>query len=169
MSMLEKFLSLPFDTSSIGLVRKENLSPYFCTPRNSIIFAKTGVDGIHFCIVPNNENEDLDKSPVYVISPMMPDKVEPIAEDFKTFLDLVITVKDAGALECISHMTEYRFCKYISDIEKDVKKNNEVLSTINLLKQTFNLCEHADVYNYVKSMQNNKVNRIDEFRIEYQS
>lgn len=165
MNILEKFQSMTYDTTSLGLIRSKYFEPYFCTPLESIIIASLGVDGIHYCVLTSKGELDLDSSTVYVVNPMNQDHlVEPIAENIKVFLDLVVTTKDAGALECISYMTEEEYNEYLRTIDNsDIEKIN----IINSLIQTFDLCEYADVYKYVKNIQNNKRFRNYKFSDEF--
>lgn len=104
MQIIDRFINIETDLSPIGLIRNKDYGGYFCTPKNAVVFANIGCDGIHFCIIPYENDLTLERSPVYVISPMMPDhSVEAVAEKFYDFLSLVVSVQDATFLECISY------------------------------------------------------------------
>ncbi len=70
MTSLDKLYKIEKDLSVIGLILTRDFPPYSCTPQNSTVFAHLGTDGIHFCIA--NTGDQIDNSPVYVVSPDMP-------------------------------------------------------------------------------------------------
>lgn len=47
----QKLLQTDIDLSSLGVERRTDNEPYFCTPKGASVFGWTGVDGIHFCFV----------------------------------------------------------------------------------------------------------------------
>ena len=49
--VFQKFLRSGIDLSSVGVKRREDNNPYFCTPKGASIFGWAGVDGIHFRIL----------------------------------------------------------------------------------------------------------------------
>jgi hypothetical protein len=155
MRVTNKFANITADLSSVGLCRHKDCGGYFCTPKNAVSFAHLGVDGIHFCVIPEDNDLTLEHSPVYVVSPMMPDHyVEVVAENFYDFISLVIEVKDAGALEYISYSTKEKFIEYIQEVNNTYNKSkvNEVIAS---LSEMFHgkLKKINDVYDYVKQIQ----------------
>ena len=44
----QKLLQTDIDLSSLGVERRTDNEPYFCTPKGASVFGWTGVDGIHF-------------------------------------------------------------------------------------------------------------------------
>lgn len=46
----QKLLQTDIDLSSLGVERRTDNEPYFCTPKGASVFGWTGVDGIHFCL-----------------------------------------------------------------------------------------------------------------------
>lgn len=164
MKIIDKFNGIKADLSYIGL-RRDEFPSYFCTPLNSVIFASLGVDGIHFCILPSKDDSTLENSPVYIVSPCMPDHyVEPIADSFTEFLSLVLTTKDAGAMECISYMTKEAFNNYLKDIPVE---EEETIQAVNAIKENFGLEGILDVYDYVRSIQRDIRFRKIKFSQEY--
>jgi hypothetical protein len=152
------------DLSHIGLRRGE-FANYFCTPLNAVIFADLGVDGIHYCIIPSNEDKTLENSTIYVVSPcMMEHYVEPVAESFSDFLSVVAITKDAGAMECISYMSKEAFTNYLKDIPEERK---EIVQAIEALRENFALKDIPDVYDYVKNVQQNVSLHKVKFSSEY--
>lgn len=164
MKIIDKFNNIDADLSSIGLRRAEFPS-YFCTPLNAVIFANLGVDGIHFCILPSKEDSTLENSPVYIVSPCMPEHyVEPIAASFAEFLSLVVTIKDAGAMECISYITKEAFYSYLKDIPVE---KEEIIKVVNAIRENFVLEDIPNVYDYVKNIQQDLRFRRIKFSKEY--
>ncbi|SDK20631.1 hypothetical protein SAMN05421823_102140 [Catalinimonas alkaloidigena] len=64
----------------------QNLN-YFCTPRNSITFATTGGDGVHFGLM-TEDNAEVSDGPVVMTVPMAPKNNVIVAETFAEFLSL---------------------------------------------------------------------------------
>lgn len=152
MDLLTRFNEIKADLMDLGLIRNKQYETYFCTPENSITFARLGVDGIHFCIIPPREDSNLDETFVCVVSPGNEEHyVEPVARDLKTFFNLVYSIKDAGGLECISYMTKEEFNDYVDTIEID----EDVRNAANVLRDTLDLCEISNVYEVVKEYQSN--------------
>jgi len=159
MLVTEKFSKIPTDLlAPLGLI-KTNKGGYLCTPVNAVTFATIGVDGIHFCIIPEINDLTRECSPVYVISPMMFDnEVNIVAKNFYDFISLVIKIKDASRLECISYfnyLPEGSFLEGTQNEEPDESYEAEVNAAIAALSEAFhgNLREINDVYAYVKKLQ----------------
>lgn len=91
----QKFLRSGIDLSPVGVERREDNNPYFCTPKGASIFGWAGVDGIHFCFIRGFGGM------VFAVSPMnsAPDFVHPLSKDFADFLRLLLACGDVAALE----------------------------------------------------------------------
>ena len=91
----QKLLRTDIDLSPVGVERREDNNPYFCTPKGASIFGWAGVDGIHFCFVRGFGGV------VFSVSPMnsAPDFVHPLANNFEDFLRLLLACGDSAALE----------------------------------------------------------------------
>lgn len=91
----QKFLRSGLDLAPLGVERREENLPYFCTPKGAAIFGWAGVDGIHYCFIRGFGGM------VFAVSPMnaAPDCVHPLARDFADFLRLLLACGDAAALE----------------------------------------------------------------------
>ena len=151
MKITDMFSNIEVDLSAIGLMRDKLFPHYFCTPLDAVIFACLGVDGIHFCIIPDEDDLTLEYSPVYVVSPMMSNHyVEAIAENFYDFINLIVSVKDAGALECISYLETEKFSEYIQGISQN---NLEAENALVAISNTFPTKIIDDVYIHVKHLQ----------------
>jgi len=90
MTLVQKLInfSKSHDIESVGLVMQNEFVTewYDCTPKNSLSFASTGGDGVHFSILTGFEE---DNSPVIITVPMcFGEESLVIAENFKEFLDL---------------------------------------------------------------------------------
>ena len=90
----QRFLQSGIDLTSVGIQRREDNTPYFCTPKGASIFGWAGVDGIHFCFIRGFGGM------VFSVNPMAPSNyVHPLAKDFKDFLRLILACNNAEALE----------------------------------------------------------------------
>ena len=88
----QKFLRSGLDLAPLGVERREENLPYFCTPKGAAIFGWAGVDGIHYCFIRGFGGM------VFAVSPMnaAPDCVHPLARDFADFLRLLLACGDAA-------------------------------------------------------------------------
>ena len=91
----QKLLQTDIDLSSLGVERRTDNEPYFCTPKGASVFGWTGVDGIHFCFVRGFGGM------VFAVSPAntFPNYVHPLAKNFADFLRLLLACGDVAALE----------------------------------------------------------------------
>ena len=90
---LRQFLALGIDLTPLGVEPRDPL-PYFCTPQDAEVFGWTGVDGSHFCFIPDFGDT------VFAVSPMEPPNyVHPVARDFRDFLRLLLACGHAISLE----------------------------------------------------------------------
>ena len=164
MTSLDKLYKIEKDLSVIGLILTRDFPPYFCTPLNATVFAYLGTDGIHFCIA--NSDERIENSPVYVVSPGMPEHyVELVGRNLIDFLRLVVTCKDASALEYISYASEDKFIEHIRRINSELIENPEinkaVEDAISILKTVFELQVINDIYNHVKDTRKNPIYHVN--------
>lgn len=114
---VKRFYALDIDFGKLGLYPWDRTDVrYFCTPEGAECFARTGVDGIHYCLLPGEEA-------VYVVRPMCCEEgqyVLPVAEDFREFLSFLLYCKNEAALEQMSLWdTEERFRAYLAEQERD--------------------------------------------------
>ena len=49
---IKSFKKLKTDLSPLGFDMNGDFEVYYCTPQNAEILASSGVDGIHYCTVP---------------------------------------------------------------------------------------------------------------------
>ncbi len=82
---------------------------YFCTPRGASIIGSEGVDGVHYCFVRGYGGA------VFAVSPLKPEpeRVQPVAPDFFSFLRLLAACGHSAAVEQCSGMTREGFAAYL--------------------------------------------------------
>ena len=111
-SMYQTFLQLPLDLSALDFIRPSaDDTPYFCTPKGADIIGWTGVDGIHFCFLPDFDDM------VFSVSPMElePDFVHPVAENFRDFLRLLLACGSTAAVEQAWMWNQAEFDDFLRD------------------------------------------------------
>ncbi|OPX43965.1 hypothetical protein CLHUN_22080 [Ruminiclostridium hungatei] len=158
METLDRLYQAEKELNALGLLLAKDFPHYFCTPLNAVIFAQLGTDGIHYCIIKGEK--ELENSPVYVVSPMMPGHyVELVGRNLIDFLSLVISCKDASALEYISYAPKDKFEEFIDEIRKqqldDWDYNKRVEAAVNELQNAFGLQNIEDVYCHVNETKSN--------------
>lgn len=161
MNLIDKFFNLKCDLELIGLIRRDRDSEgYFCTPVEAIIFAWSGTDGIHYCVIPKENDETLEDSPVYVINPSESEiYVEIAAKNLIDFLRIVISCKDAAVLGSIGYISEDNFNEFINqswnDLLQNPDLNKKVEEIIAKLKEEFNITEIDEVYKHIQETRTN--------------
>lgn len=104
--LFERLWALPVSTESIGLIpAAADDAAYFCTPENAEPLARLGCDGVHFVLLPEDEQ-------VYCVDPAMGEigtYVLPVAQSGEDFLAYLLSCGDANALAQIHWMDEPRF------------------------------------------------------------
>ena len=83
-----QFLKAQIDLEPLGLIMDGPFEAYFCTPKGARIFARSGVDGIHFCFVRGFGET------VFAVSPMngRENCVHPVTKSFRDFLRLLLAL-----------------------------------------------------------------------------
>ena len=110
-----EFCRTGIDLSALSVDMKTPSEPYFCTPAGAEIFGRAGVDGIHYCFLP-----DFGET-VFAVSPMngAGERVHPIAASFEDLLRLLLACGDAAALEQAWQWDEAQFQAFLGEIEAD--------------------------------------------------
>ena len=125
MKTTDIFANISEDLERIGPIRSDEFLSYpFCTPENAVIFAGLGVDGIHFCMIPEEDDLTLERSPVYVVSPMdSPSPIQIVAENFYDFASILIKTKDIddvhGYVKKLQAETDLTKIKYVKEVSHD--------------------------------------------------
>lgn len=143
---LERFRALDVDFEKLGLYPWDRTDVrYFCTPEGAECFARTGVDGIHYCLLPGEEA-------VYVVRPMCCEEgqyVLPVAGDFREFLSFLLYCGAEAALEQMPLWdTEERFQVYLAEQERDA----EAQAVLDAIASAFEL-RPQNPYEKVKALQ----------------
>ncbi len=156
MKLYELYKNLSVDKSYIGLAQGDTEGGYFCTPKGTYVIGWEGADGIHFgfidgfdemvfAINPSSGAEDTNGMALFVY---------PLAEDFKTFLRLVLVGNGVTSIEQIVWFTKEQFLEHLkNDCPDNVdfkSKRQAVLSTI---CSELSLTPLENPYEYVKKLQ----------------
>ena len=173
MTILDKLFNLNLDLENLMLDMQQHVSEYnyVCLPVNALPFASMGVDGVHYCIVPKNEDETLENSPVYRISPtdFSEGTVMWTAKNVNEFFSITITLKNAWALPILVHecsRSKDDFMEYLKDIEFEHKRKThrervDIEKELRLLKQEFHTTTISNVYSHIIGSYTDKNNHAD--------
>ena len=144
MTIYSKFQSLDIDHSVIGLEQCNTDVTYYCTSRDAVIIGWAGVDGIHYCTIP--EFGEM----IFAVSPMnFGDCVHPIARSFEDLLRLLLSCVDMAALEQCYAWDEEQFKAFLTDCPA-TEEQQAVLDT---LQKAFGLEPIENAFAYVKELQ----------------
>lgn len=144
MTSYQKFKSLPIDYSAIGLAQGGSDVAYYCTPKDAHIIGWAGVDGIHYCTIP--EFGEM----IFAVSPMnFGDCVHPIARNFEDLLGLLLFCGDMAALEQCYAWDEEQFKAFLIDCPMTDKQK----AVLDVIQKEFNLKPMEDAFAYVKQLQ----------------
>lgn len=144
MTVYQKFKKLNIDHSAIGLEQSDTDVTYYCTPRDAKIIGWAGVDGIHYCTIP--EFGEL----VFAVSPMnFGDCVHPIARSFEDLLRMLLSCGSTDALEQCYAWDEEQFKAFLIDCPATEKQQ----AVLGMLQNEFDLRPMEDVFAYVKELQ----------------
>lgn len=173
MSIFSSMPDISNELGHFGLIVDLNYPRYFCTPVNTQVFGGVGCDGIHFCILKNGF--EIDDSPVYVVSPMMPGHyVELVAENITDFLGLLVSCKDAALIEYISYSSENQFNtsveKLNDEIANDEERSKNIAKALHQIRQLADIPDIRNAYQYTKELRTKKFDHaVLEFDPEYHS
>ena len=141
----QTFLRLGFDLSPLGVERREDTEPYFCTPVGAEIFGWAGVDGIHYCFIRGFGDM------VFAVSPMngAPDFVHPLANSFEDFLRLLLACGDAAALEQAHQWQQPQFDAFLREnpLTKDQRR------VLDALAEALHLTPIEEPWAYLHALQ----------------
>ena len=144
MTTFQKFKTLDIDHSAIGLEQGNTDVTYYCTPKDAVIIGRAGVDGIHYCTIP--EFGEM----IFAVSPMnFGDCVHPIARSFEDLLRLLISCGSMDALEQCCAWDEERFKAFLIDCPATVEQQ----AVLDALRTEFGLEPIEDAFVYVKELQ----------------
>jgi len=140
----EKFKKMQIDHAAIGLMQRITYEPYFCTPKNAEVIGWAGVDGIHYCTIP--EFGEM----IFAVSPMnFGDYVHPIARNFEDLLRMLLFCADMAAIEQCYAWDDEQFKAFLIDCPATAEQQVALDAIIN----EFGLEPMADTFAYVKKIQ----------------
>ena len=144
MTTYQKFKKLNIRHSAIGLEQSDTDVTYYCTPRDAAIIGWAGVDGIHYCTIP--EFGEM----IFAVSPMnFGDCVHPIAHSFEDLLRLLLSCGSMDALEQCYAWDEEQFKAFLIDCPATEAQQ----SVLDVLRTEFRLVPLEDAFAYVKKLQ----------------
>lgn len=144
MNTYERFQKMKIDFGCLGIQQLEHYENYYCTPRDAVIIGSAGVDGIHYCTIP--EFGEM----IFAVSPMnFGDCVHPIARNFWDLLRLLLSCGDMAALEQCYAWDEEQYKAFLIDYPATVRQQ-EALAAI---QAEFGLEPMEDAFAYVKKLQ----------------
>lgn len=143
------FQKLKVDTSCIGLMSREDHSPYFCTPIGTQIIGRAGVDGIHYGFI-----EGFGEM-VFVINPASccEHYVYPLASNFHDFLRLVLAEKGTSTLEQIILWNKQQYLDYVNSPEVVAHSAQENVTSVMHAIQSLGITPMERPFEYVKNLQ----------------
>lgn len=140
----EQLQALHLDLSAFGFASGDDSCAYFCTPKGAAILGCAGVDGIHYCTVPDFG------SVIFAVNPMdFGDYIHPIARNFEDLLRLLLSGTDMAALEQCHAWTREQF----SDFLAEYPPTPEQKQMLQVIAEQFQLEPMDDPYAYVHSLQ----------------
>ncbi len=150
-----KFLGKNIDLAPLGIERREDNPPYFCTPRGASIIGWAGVDGIHYCFIRGFGEM------VFAVSPMeiAPNYVRPLARSFEDFLRLLLACKDANFLEQVWRWSEKDFYRALEGSVSD----QSVFEALDQIQKSMKLTPMEQPWAYMREVQDS----FDYSKIQY--
>lgn len=141
---IKTFKKTKIDLSLLGFDMNGDFELYYCTPKKAQILATSGVDGIHYCTIPQFGEI------IFAVSPMnFGDCVHPIARSFEDLLRLLLHCGDIAALEQCYAWDEEQYKAFLIDYPV-TEKQRTVLDEI---KTKCGLEPISDSFAYVKELQ----------------
>jgi hypothetical protein len=164
MTILEKLFGLNMNLENLMLDMQLDAFKHFdydCLPTGALPFASMHVDGLCYCIIPKANDDTLEQSPVYRISPMdfSDGLIMWTAKNFYEFISITIILKDAWELPILVH--EYSndkqgFLDHLDGVKsefnvKTFKEKRAIKKELKLLKSNFDTITIPDLYFHIMS------------------
>ena len=144
MNTFKRFQKLNINHGCLGIQQLEHYERYYCTPKDAEIIGCAGVDGIHYCTIPEFGNM------IFAVSPMnFGDCVHPIARNFEDLLRLLLYCTDMAALEQCYAWDEEQFKAFLIDYPATQEQQN----VLDAIREEFGLEPMADAFSYLKQLQ----------------
>ncbi len=144
MIICEQYKKNKFTLAPFGIEKGQSRSDYFCTPRGAAVIGWTGVDGIHYCTV-----KSLGPT-VFAVNPYADPKKHafPVAEDFETFLRLLITCGHESVIEQAHTWSREEYDRFA--LENPITPVRKAAA--DALAETYSLTPMDDPYVYLKQI-----------------
>lgn len=140
----ERFKKLDLDYSLIGFEQCESFLPYYCTPENAHIIGCAGVDGIHYCTVPDFGDM------IFAVNPTnFGDCIHPIARNFEDLLRMLLFTGDMAAIEQCHAWDEKSFTSFLAEYPA-FEDQQTILRAV---QKEFDLEPMSDTFDYIKKLQ----------------
>ncbi|HZG15821.1 MAG TPA: hypothetical protein VE710_12455 [Candidatus Bathyarchaeia archaeon] len=163
---------VPYLENPTGLflgIQGDGIGGYACSPLDSVTFAGTGMDGIHYALLTDfGTVKNLEDAPVICISPMdFGNCVRLVARNLQDFL--VIQLFDNGAILLNDFDSEERYLDYrqrtelednTSDYFDHKRWKEERKLVAHLAQEKFNLPVIPNPYRYVKELREERQRQI---------
>lgn len=141
---IKSFKKKKIDLSHLGFDMSGDFELYYCTPKKAQIIASSGVDGIHYCTIPQFGEI------IFAVSPMnFGECVHPIARSFEDLLRLLLHCGDVAALEQCYAWDEEQYKAFLID-NPITERQQAVLDEI---KNKCGFEPIVDSFSYVKELQ----------------
>ena len=144
MNTYEQFKKLDINFACLGIQQLEHYENYYCTPKDAVIIGSAGVDGIHYCTIP--EFGEM----IFAVSPMdFGNCVHPIARNFEDLLRLLLACADMAVLVQCYVWDEEEYKAWLIDCPA-TKEQAQALTEI---QAEFGLEPIEDAFAYVRQLQ----------------
>lgn len=144
MKLYDEIQKSSIDLRPLGLNLHSNEITYYCTPKHAKILGWAGVDGIHYCTIPQFGEM------IFAVSPMnIGDCVHLIARNFEDLLSLLLSCADMAALEQCYAWSEEQFKAFLSDCPA----TSEQRAVLERIQKEYGLVPMEDAFGYVKKLQ----------------
>ena len=143
-----------YGLEALGFYIEVDRFRYSFTPADSIPFAWTGGDGIHFCFLTDfGKITDLLNAPIVCVSPGNDPPINLVAPDIHSFLAVVCKIKHAESLDNLRF--DAPETEWLEEILRDWLDDEDSLKAANLLSsvlmERLKLEEPASVYDVIQS------------------
>ncbi len=139
-----EFIKKGIDLAPLGFQQSGDFVLYYCTPKKAKILAAAGIDGIHYCTIPDFGEM------IFAVSPMnFGDCVHPIARSFEDLLRLLLSCVDMAALEQCYAWDEEQYKAFLIDCPA----TQEQQAVLDAIRNELGLTPIENAFSYVKELQ----------------
>jgi len=159
MTLYGRFRRLKLAPAALGMERRGENTPYFCTPVGAEIIGWAGVDGIHYCFIRRFGEM------VFAVDPMNDpgNHVYPLARNFEDFLRLLLSCGDAGCIQQAHAWDAAAFARY----QQENPRSEAQTAALDKLAKTFRLTPMPDPLGYIRAVYDEFDRSQIKFRPDY--